>query len=71
MTLPGETVLGGANNVCGVCGEVIPFTVCMSPAGYYVGTWCCEGPNTRESGYYRTSQEAHDALDSGEATWRD
>lgn len=71
MVLPGETVLGGANNVCGECGRVMPFEVCSSAAGYYIGTWCCEGPNSRESDYYRTHEEAQAALDSGEPTWRE
>jgi len=35
-------------------------------AGYYVGFWCgaC-GPYSRESGYYRSYEEAEKALSTG------
>lgn len=43
-----------------------PLQVCESNAGHYVGRFCeyC-GPYSRESDYYKTSQEADSALKSG------
>jgi hypothetical protein len=65
MALPGE--IGHGNTNCMDCGEFLPLKVCMSAAGYYVGTWCDNcGPYSRESGYYRTEELAQAALDSGE-----
>jgi hypothetical protein len=32
--------------------------VLRSKAGYYVGTWCECGPVSRETGYYKTMEEA-------------
>lgn len=46
---PGETILTGASDTCEICGEKIVFTVCESAAGFYVGTFNCEGPYTRET----------------------
>lgn len=66
MTVPGETLATGAPNCCPDCGKDIVLTVCQSAAGYYVGAWCNCGPYCRESGYYRTKEEAQRALDSGE-----
>jgi len=42
-----------------------PLQVCHSNAGYYVGRFCdyC-GPFSRESGYYKTSEDAEKALNS-------
>jgi hypothetical protein len=35
-------------------------------AGYYVGFWCDRcGPYSRESGYYRSYEEAEKALSKG------
>ena len=31
-------------------------------AGYYIGTWCGCGPYSRESGYYRTREDAERAF---------
>lgn len=71
MTLPGETVATGApgpwedNRITGPM-------VLMSAAGYYIGYTCFntelgfEEPYSRESGYYKTFDEATLALDSGE-----
>lgn len=63
----GETIAGGADDKCTECGAALPLGVCSSAAGYYVGTWCdtC-GPYSRESGYYKTRDEAERALASGD-----
>lgn len=46
--------------------EGLDIQVLSSAAGYYLGTWSPElGPCTRDSGYYRTKEEAQEALDSG------
>ena len=57
----GEAILSGANPTC--CGEVLPFQVLHTPAGYYVGTFCnaC-GPHSRETDYFKTNKEAEHAL---------
>ncbi len=66
---PGETIRSGASDIC--CVSKLPFEVLKSNAGWYIGTWCAvHGPYTRESGYYRTEQEAKAALDSGNVRWR-
>jgi hypothetical protein len=63
--LRGETIQSGASDMC--CGKKLKLQVLHSNAGYYVGTRCPEcGPYSRESGYYRNSQAAQKALDSGE-----
>lgn len=61
MALPGE--IGHSFETCPDCGTVMVPQVCMSAAGYYIGTWCQCGPNSRESGYYRTRQAAQADLD--------
>jgi len=48
---PSETVLTGGSNICEWCGNKIEFSICSSPAGYYVGTECCGSPNSRETDY--------------------
>ena len=54
-------VLNGCR--CSECGAVLPLMVCSSAAGYYLGYFCDNcGPYSRESGYYRTRQEAENAL---------
>jgi len=63
--LPGETIASGASSTCPDCGMKLELKVLRSGGGYYIGTFCCCGPYSRESGYYRTSKEAQDALDSG------
>lgn len=60
--LPGETILSGAKPVCSDCGVGLTLEVLRSAAGYYVGTQCCGGPNTRETNYFATHSEAHAAL---------
>jgi hypothetical protein len=65
--LRGETVLSGASSFC--CGTRLPFRVCQSAAGYYIGTWCGNcGPNSRETSYFRTREDAQKVLDNG--TWQ-
>lgn len=65
--LPGETILSGAEDTCD-CGIKLPFQVCQSPAGFYIGTQCSEcGPWSRESDYFKTRELAQKALD--ENTW--
>lgn len=66
MVLKGETIATGANPRCPDCGQMPPIKVCSSAAGYYVGSWCGCGPYSRESGYYRTFEQAREALESGE-----
>jgi hypothetical protein len=59
---PGETILTGADPVCPDCGVGLTLQVLRSGAGYYVGTDCCGGPITRETGYFGSHNEAHAAL---------
>lgn len=43
----------------------MPHSVCISGAGYYIGTTCPEcGPYDRCSGYFRTREQAQEALDN-------
>jgi hypothetical protein len=65
MALPGETIALGAPDTCPSCGTQLKLRVLRSGGGYYIGTMCCCGPYSRESGYYRTREEAQDELDSG------
>ena len=65
MTLPGECVRD-IETTCVECGAHLEIQVCKSMAGYYVGFWCdCCGPYSRESGYYRSYEEAEKALSTG------
>ena len=71
IALPGETV-GGDTVTCigddtySHDPEVLHLQVCSSYAGYYVGFFCPQcGPYSRESGYYRTYEQAEKALKSG------
>lgn len=71
---PGETKLSGAPVTCPGCvehdwapypyeTEPLPFEVCLSGAGYYIGTQCpAHGPCSRESHYYATYEQAQAAL---------
>jgi hypothetical protein len=56
--LIGETIMTGGSDVC--CGKAMEIRVLRSAAGYYIGTRCeeCGCPNSRESGYYKTSEAA-------------
>ena len=60
--LPGETILSGAPTHCDVCGSQYDFRVMQSQAGFYIGTACCSGANTRESRYWDTEEETQIAL---------
>jgi non-ribosomal peptide synthetase component E (peptide arylation enzyme) len=62
--LPGETIATGAASTCADCLKDLKNEVLRSAAGYYIGTLCDCGPYTRESGYYRTEEEAQRALDA-------
>jgi hypothetical protein len=64
MTLPGETIATGASDTCPDCGKKLELEVLQSAAGYYIGTECCCGPYSRESGYYKTCKIAQTALDN-------
>ena len=65
MTLPGECVRD-VETTCVECGAHLEIQVCKSMAGYYVGFWCDRcGPYSRESGYYRSYEEAEKALSTG------
>ena len=65
MVLQGETIGTGAPSRCPDCNTEPDMEVCRSAAGYYIGTMCDCGPYSRESGYYRTREEAKMALDAG------
>jgi len=49
------------------CGTALDIQVLCSAAGYYIGFFCpeCGGPYSRESGYFRSREEADRALNSG------
>jgi hypothetical protein len=68
--LKGETILSGAAGTCS-CGTPFTFEVMRSNA-WYIGTRCnnpkcgdCGMPNSRESGYYASKEEAEKALVKG------
>lgn len=65
MVLQGETSATGASDTCEDCGEELVNGVQMSAAGYYIGTVCECGPYSRESGYYKTREQAESALKEG------
>lgn len=61
MALPGEI----DRTTCGDedCGRPLELQVCQSAAGYFIGTECpMHGPNSRESGYIASREEAEDTL---------
>ena len=62
MVMPGETILTGASDECPDCEKKLKFEVMRSPAGFYVGTQCCCGPYSRESGYYAIRKKAEEDL---------
>ena len=73
MVMQGETIQTGASSECPNCGREMPLQVCHSNAGYYIGTMCCLDvdtfeelghcqPYSRESGYYKSKEEAQAAL---------
>jgi predicted RNA-binding Zn-ribbon protein involved in translation (DUF1610 family) len=64
MALPGECV-NATQTVCYECQAVLDIEVLSSAAGYYIGFLCPNcGPYSRESGYYRSREDAQRALDS-------
>ena len=62
MALRGETIHSGAAAACEDCGRVLVPQVCRSGGGFYIGTWCDCGPYSRESGYFRSREEAEAIL---------
>lgn len=49
-----------------VQGEERELQVLSSAAGYYIGTLCdIGGPNSRDSGYYASEEDAQADLDAG------
>jgi hypothetical protein len=65
MTLPGECV-NDTKTTCHECGTELTIDIQKSAAGYYIGFFCPEcGPYSRESGYYRSYEEAEKALSTG------
>lgn len=66
MAVPGE-LTGIKDNVikCCDCNSDLPLRVLCSAAGHYIGRWCPQcGPYTRETGYYKSNEEAQKALDT-------
>jgi hypothetical protein len=49
--------------MCDECGEPMPLDVHMSAAGYYLGRMCMCGPYSRESGYFKTREDAEEELE--------
>jgi len=66
MVLPKETIARGADATCSDCGVTPTLGVYSSQAGFYIGTYCDCGPYSRESGYYKTQEEAEAALKKGD-----
>ena len=65
MALPGECV-NDMRTVCMDCKTPLDIQVLSSAAGYYIGFFCLRcGPYSRESGYYRSREEALAALAHG------
>ena len=64
--IPGETILSGAPSTCRTCGVKLVLKPCRSGAGWYLGTACFCGPYSRESVYFKTEEEAKEALASDE-----
>jgi len=65
MALPGECVKE-TKTTCHECGTELTIEVLKSAAGYYIGFFCPQdGPYSRESGYYRSYEEAEKALSTG------
>lgn len=64
MVLPMETIGTGAPDVCPDCGTRLVPKVLKSNA-WYIGTECECGPYSRESGYFKTREEAEAALKTG------
>jgi len=70
MAMNGETIHLGAAAYCDECGAALVNEVLSSGNGsYYIGTTCCSGPYSRESGYYST-REVPEALLEADAWQR-
>jgi len=66
MAMPGE--LDHDHCLEESCGKPLDLQVCMSGGGYYLGTQCdMHGPNSRESEYFPSEEEAEAAL----AQWKE
>lgn len=63
--LPSETLANGAAKRCPDCRKKPILDVYSSMARFYVGTYCDCGPYSRESGYYKKSEDARKALKNG------
>lgn len=64
MAFEGE-LNGTEGTTCMDCGAKLPLKICMSAAGYYLGYEClCCGPYSRESGYFRSREDAEKELES-------
>lgn len=62
--LPGETVATGAPSTCSDCGNELELEVCRSGGGYFLGYFCGQhGQHSRETGYFRSEEEAKKALE--------
>ena len=48
---------------CEDCGEDMPLSILKSAAGFYLGRQCSCGPYSRDSGYFKTEEEAKKALE--------
>ena len=64
MVLPNETIGTGAPKKCEECGTTLIPKV-LHTCSYYIGTECQCGPYSRESGYFKSRDEADKALASG------
>ena len=63
--LKNETLGKTHNRSCPDCKEKLENKVLRSAGGYYIGTFCLCGPYSRESGYYRSPEEAQSDLELG------
>ena len=53
---------GHDGKTCNECRQKLVLQVQRSAAGYYLGTQCYCGPYSRESGYFRSREDAEKAL---------
>lgn len=60
------SIATGAPDTCPDCGTKLELNVHESRAGFYLGTWCRCGPYSRETDYYRTREDAEQALKSND-----
>ena len=71
MVMHGETIHLGASPRCIGCGKLLEPKVCRFAEGYYIGTICCMGPNSRESHYYPSEESAQEALETNNINYRE